>query len=410
MTTLSNAQPFCPGFDFTDPDLLHQRVPVEEFAYLRETAPVWWNDQPDNPFNDDGYWVVSRYEDVKAISRDCVLWSNNRNGAIMRLPEGMTAEHHEFSKAAIINCDGAEHARLRKLVSKLFTPRAVARIEAKLADAARDIVSNAAQRDSGDFVDDIAVHLPLIAIADLIGVPEQDRQALYRLTNAIMNNEDPEFAGQAMVANAELMAYAYVMAEERRRNPADDIITRLVQADTDGDALTEIEFGILVNILALGGNETARNAMTHGIKAFFEHPDQWELFKKERPATAVDEILRWSTPVHCLQRTATADVEIGGVTVREGQRVGLFYSSANFDDSVFHRPFEFDILRNPNPHLTFGGNGAHYCIGANLARLEIRLMFDEIANQLPDISKLAEPSRVRSGWINGIKHMDVKYR
>ena len=156
-------------------------------------------------------------------------------------------------------------------------------------------------------------------------------------------------------------------------------------------------------LLAVAGNETTRNAMTHGMNAFFDNPDQWELFKRERPETAADEIVRWATPVHCFQRTALADTELGGVTIREGQRVGLFYSSANYDEAVFDRPFEFNILRDPNPHLGFGGNGAHFCIGANLARMEIKLIFNEIADQIPNIAKLSEPQRLRSGWINGVK-------
>jgi cholest-4-en-3-one 26-monooxygenase len=177
-----------------------------------------------------------------------------------------------------------------------------------------------------------------------------------------------------------------------------------------GEAMGDVEFAFFVILLAVAGNETTRNAMTHGMNAFFENPDQWELFKRERPDTAVDEIVRWATPVHCFQRTALTDVELGDVTIREGQRVGLFYSSANYDESVFDAPFEFDVLRNPNPHLSFGGNGAHYCIGANLARMEIKLIFNELADQIPDIAKLAEPQRLRSGWINGIKELQVAYR
>ena len=225
-----------------------------------------------------------------------------------------------------------------------------------------------------------------------------------------MNTDDPDFDCDPAVANAELMGYAYNMAEERRRCPADDIVTRLIQADIDGESLGDIEFAFFVILLAVAGNETTRNAMTHGMNAFFDNPDQWELFKRERPDTAVDEIIRWATPVHCFQRTALADTELGGVTIHEGQRVGLFYSSANFDEDVFDRPFEFDILRDPNPHLGFGGNGAHYCIGANLARMEIKLIFNEIAEQLPNITKLAEPQRLRSGWINGVKELRVSYR
>ena len=295
-------------------------------------------------------------------------------------------------------------------MSRLFTPRAVAALEEKLAVASREIVAAAAAKDSGDFVADVAMNLPLQAIADLIGVPEADRERLFHWTNSIMNTDDPDFDSDPTTANAELMGYAYTMAEQRRRCPADDIVTRLVQADIDGEAMEDVEFAFFVILLAVAGNETTRNAMTHGMNAFFDNPDQWELFKRARPDSAIDEIIRWATPVHCFQRTALADVELGGVTIREGQRAGLFYSSANFDEDVFDRPFEFDILRNPNPHLAFGGNGAHYCIGANLARMEIKLIFDELADQVPDIAKLAEPKRLRSGWINGVKELEVSYR
>jgi cholest-4-en-3-one 26-monooxygenase len=399
-----------PGYDFTDPDVLLGGIPVTEFAELRKTAPVWWNEQDESIFGDGGYWVISRHADIKAISRDGALWSTNRKGAVMRLPDGVTADQLDLTKALLINHDAPEHTRLRKIVSRLFTPRAIATLEEKLALAAHDIVLAAVERNFGNFVDDIAMPLPLQAIADLIGVPEGDREKLFGWTNAIMNTDDPDFDADPTTANAELMGYAYNMAEERRRCPADDIVTRLIEADIDGQAMGDVEFAFFVILLAVAGNETTRNAMTHGMNAFFENPDQWELFKRERPDTAVEEIIRWATPVHCFQRTALSDVEIGDVTIAEGQRVGLFYSSANFDEDVFDRPFDFDITRNPNPHLAFGGNGAHFCIGANLARMEIKLIFNEIADQLPDIRKLSEPQRLRSGWINGVKGLQVAYR
>ncbi|MCV7314371.1 cytochrome P450 [Mycolicibacillus parakoreensis] len=406
------ACPFGHGFDFTDPDVIEGGIPVAEFAELRRTAPVWWNEQAPGStiFDDDGYWVISKHADIKAISRDSEVWSTNLKGAVMRLPDGVTADQLELTKALLINHDPPEHTRLRKIISKLFTPRAVAGLEDKLATAAHDIVAEAAAKGSGNFVDDVAMKLPLLAIADLIGVPEADREKLFHWTNLIMNTDDPDFDCDPAVANAELMGYAYTMAEERRRCPADDIVTRLVQADVDGEALGEAEFAFFVILLAVAGNETTRNAMTHGINAFIENPRQWEIYKAQRPESAADEIVRWSTPVHCFQRTAKTDVQIGGVTIGEGQRAGLFYSSANFDDDVFDHPFEFDITRNPNPHLGFGGQGTHYCIGANLARMEIRLIFDEIATQMPDITKLGEPQRLRSGWINGIKDLQLSYR
>ncbi|MDG5483030.1 cytochrome P450 [Mycolicibacterium gadium] len=401
--------PFGAGFDFTDPDVLLQGIPVNEFAELRKTSPVWWNDQQESIFDDGGYWVITRHEDIKAISRNGELWSTNRKGAVMRLPDGVTSEQLDLTKALLINHDAPEHTRLRKIVSRLFTPRAVAALEDKLAVAAREIVRAAKEKGTGDFVDDIAMSLPLLAIADLIGVPEADREKLFHWTNSIMNTDDPDFDSDPTTANAELMGYAYNMAEERRRCPADDIVTRLIEADMDGESLGDVEFAFFVILLAVAGNETTRNAMTHGINAFFENPDQWELFKQERPETTVDEIIRWATPVHCFQRTALVDTEIGGVTIREGQRAGLFYSSANFDEDVFENPFEFNILRNPNPHLAFGGNGAHFCIGANLARMEIKLIFNELADQIPNIAKLGEPQRLRSGWINGVKALPVSF-
>ncbi|KUI04649.1 steroid C27-monooxygenase [Mycolicibacterium acapulense] len=401
--------PFGPGYDFTDPEVLLRGIPVAEFAQLRKTAPVWWNEQPESIFDDGGYWVISRHEDIKAISRNGELWSTNRKGAVMRLPEGVTSDQLELTKALLINHDAPEHTRLRKLVSRLFTPRAITTLEERLATAAREIVAEAKQKGSGNFVDDIAMRLPLLAIADLIGVPEADREKLFHWTNAIMNTDDPDFDSDPTAANAELMGYAYAMAEERRRCPADDIVTRLIEADLDGESLDDVEFAFFVILLAVAGNETTRNAMTHGMNAFFENPEQWELFKRDRPATAADEIVRWATPVHCFQRTALADTELAGVTIREGQRVGLFYSSANFDEEVFDQPFRFDISRDPNPHLGFGGNGAHYCIGANLARMEIKLIFNEIADQIPGIAKAGEPQRLRSGWINGVKDLQVSY-
>jgi cholest-4-en-3-one 26-monooxygenase len=408
-----------PGYDFTDPDVLVKGIPVAEFAELRKTAPVWWNAQNESIFDDGGYWVITRHADIKAISRDGALWSTNRKGAVMRLPEGVTTEQLDLTKALLINHDAPEHTRLRKIISRLFTPRAIAALEEKLAVAAHEIVRAAAEKDTGDFVNDIAMSLPLQAIADLIGVPEADRERLFHWTNAIMNTDDPDFATDHVAANAELMGYAYNMAEERRRCPADDIVTRLVQADMNGEtgesgdaggSMDDIEFAFFVILLAVAGNETTRNAMTHGMNAFFENPDQWELFKRDRPDTAIDEIIRWATPVHCFQRTALEDIELGDVMIREGQRAGMFYSSANFDEEIFDRPFEFDILRDPNPHLSFGGNGAHFCIGANLARMEIKLIFNELADQIPDITKLAEPHRLRSGWLNGVKKLEVAYR
>ncbi|WP_280262684.1 cytochrome P450 [Nocardia abscessus] len=405
------------GFDFTDPALWETRNPVEEFAQLRRTAPVWWNEQSDESsggFRDGGYWVVSRHEDIKEISRKSGLFSSQRKGAVIRLPGQITLDQIELTGALLVNMDPPKHTKIRRIISKGFSPRAVEGLRAALADRAERIVRSAKQQGGGDFVEQVACELPLQAIAELLGVPQEDRRKLFDWSNQMLNYDDPEY-GDAVTTDAstnasmEILGYSWNMAEQRRAQPGDDIVTQLVNADLDGEALGSDEFGFFVILLAVAGNETTRNAITHGMKAFIDNPDQWELYKQQRPRTAPDEIIRWATPVTAFQRTATADTELGGKLIREGQRVGLFYSSANFDEEAFADPFSFDVLRDPNPHLAFGGTGAHFCVGANLARLEIDLMFNAIADVMPNLTQLAEPERLRSGWINGIKHWQVSY-
>jgi cholest-4-en-3-one 26-monooxygenase len=399
------------GFDFTDPDLLEQRLPVEEFVELRRTAPVWWNAQPHGiaGFQDDGYWVVSRHADVKEISRDTETFSSAENTAIIRFNEGMTREQIEAQRLILLNMDPPDHTKVRRIVSRGFTPRAVEALREPLRERARRIVDEALAAGSGDFVEQVSCELPLQAIAELLGVPQEDRKKIFNWSNEMVAYDDPEYDIDPETAAAEIVGYFAAMAEDRRANPRDDIVSKLVHADIDGEALTDDEFGFFVILLAVAGNETTRNAITHGMLAFFDHPDQWELFKRERPETAADEIVRWATPIVSFQRTAIRDTVLSGVEIKKGQRVGMFYSSANFDPDVFEDPQRFDITRDPNPHLGFGGQGAHYCLGANLARLEIGLMFNAIADVVPDIAKVGDPRRLRSGWINGVKEVQVKY-
>ncbi|MFD3458203.1 cytochrome P450 [Nocardia fluminea] len=405
------------GFDFTDPALWESRNPVQEFAELRRTAPVWWNAQTDaqsGGFRDGGYWVITKHEDIKEISRNPELFSSQRKGSVIRLPGEVTPEQIELTGALLLNMDPPKHTKIRRIISKGFTPRAVEGLRAALAERAAAIVHAAREAGGGDFVEQVACELPLQAIAELVGVPQQDRRKLFDWSNQMLNYDDPEY-GDATTTDAsstaamEILGYAWNMAEQRRAEPADDIVSTLVHADLDGEALGSDEFGFFVILLAVAGNETTRNAITHGMKAFIDNPDQWELYKQQRPRTAIDEIVRWATPVTVFQRTATADTELGGQLIRAGERVGLFYSSANFDEDAFERPFSFDILRDPNPHLAFGGTGTHFCVGANLARLEIELIFNAIADVMPDLSQVSEPQRLRSGWINGIKHWQVSY-
>jgi cholest-4-en-3-one 26-monooxygenase len=244
-----------------------------------------------------------------------------------------------------------------------------------------------------------------------MGVPQVDRKKLFDWSNQVVGDQDPEFAtNDPTAASIELIMYGMQMAAARSASPGDDLVTKLVQADVEGHRLSDDEFGFFVILLAVAGNETTRNSITQGMMAFTEFPDQWELFKKERPATAADEIVRWATPVTSFQRTALEDTELSGVKIKKGERVVMFYRSANFDEDVFDDPYAFNILRDPNPHVGFGGTGAHYCIGANLARMTIDLIFNAIANRMPDLTPISPPVRLRSGWLNGIKHWQVDYQ
>ncbi|MFG3257776.1 cytochrome P450 [Streptomyces sp. NPDC048172] len=403
------------GFDFTDPDVYEQRVPLPEFTLLRETAPVWWNSQPPGTggFEDDGYWVVTRHADVKEVSTHPEIYSSNLNTAVIRFADYMKREQIEVQRLIMLNMDPPEHTRVRGIVQRGFTPRAIRALEDALRTRATRIVEEAKERGTGDFVTDIAVELPLQAIAELIGVPQEDRARIFDWSNKMVAYDDPEYAITEKVGTdsaAELIGYAMTMAEARKECPAKDIVSQLVAAEDEGN-LTSDEFGFFVILLAVAGNETTRNAISHGMHAFLTHPEQWELFKRERPATTAEEIVRWATPVVSFQRTATQDTELGGQKIKAGQRVGLFYSSANNDPEVFDSPGVFDITRDPNPHLGFGGGGPHFCLGKNLAVVEINLIFNAIADALPDIAlEGPSPRRLRSAWINGIKELRVNYR
>jgi cholest-4-en-3-one 26-monooxygenase len=399
-------------FDFLDPDVNLVGLPVAELAHLRESEPIHWVDVPDGcgGFEDNGYWLVTKHTDVKEVSRRSDIFSSWQNGAIPTWPKEMTRESVELQRNVMLNMDAPHHTRLRKIISRGFTPRAIGRLEDELAQRAQNIAQTAAAAGSGDFVEQVSCELPLQAIAGLLGVPQEDRDKLFRWSNEMTGGEDPEYADvDPAQSSMELIMYAMAMADERGKNPTDDIVTTLIQADIDGEKLSDDEFGFFVIMLAVAGNETTRNSITHGMIAFANNPDQWELYKKERPSTAADEIVRWATPVTAFQRTANDDTELSGVQIKKGQRLVMSYRSANFDDEVFDDPYSFNILRDPNPHVGFGGTGAHYCIGANLARMTINLIFNAVADHMPDLKPISTPERLRSGWLNGIKHWRVDY-
>ncbi|MFN8089707.1 MAG: cytochrome P450 [Mycobacterium sp.] len=399
------------GFDPLDPDICVRGLPVGELAELRRAAPVWWCEQRigKGGFNDGGYWVVTKLKDVKEVSRRNDIYSSWENTAIPQFPDDMAREDIDLQRFVMLNMDGEHHDRLRRIISRGFTPRAINRLRDELDHRAQNIAKAAAAQGGGDFVEQVACELPLQAIADLLGVPQDDREKLFRWSNEMTGNDDSEFDVDPKQSSMEVLAYAMQMAEVKAKEPGEDIVTALINADIDGEKLSDDEFGFFVMMLAVAGNETTRNSITHGMIAFANNPDQWELYKKERPETAADEIVRWATPVTAFQRTALVDTELGGANIKKGQRVVMFYRSANFDEDAFDEPEKFNILRSPNPHVGFGGTGVHFCIGANLARMTINLIFNAVADHMPDLTSVGTPERLRSGWLNGIKHWQVDY-
>ena len=405
----------CPveHLDLIDPDTFAGGTPHELFAQLRDEAPVFWHEQPGSW--GDGFWVVTRYDDILEVSRRPEVFSSAERGVL--LSTGTLQEEQdalETTKMLPVNMDPPEHTAYRNIVQRAFTPRTIRNLEPRLAEFTHGIIDRALEKGEGDFVRDVAAELPLLAICELMGVPAEDRQAMFDLSNRLIGFDDPEFRTSpedAMIASAEMYTHADALAAARRECPKDDVVTKLLQASVDGEALSQEQFDLFFLLLVVAGNETTRNAITHGMQAFFEHPDQWELFKKERPLeTATEEIIRWATPVIEFQRTALSDYELGGETIKAGERVVIYYSSGNRDERALPRPDAFDITREQNEHVSFGGGGPHFCLGANLARAEIRIMFDVLADRMPDIAPLGPPRMLRSMFINGIKELPVRYR
>jgi cholest-4-en-3-one 26-monooxygenase len=394
--------------DLYDLDQYERALPLEQLARLRNEAPVFRHNDPELP---EGFWALTRHADVEFVSRNADIFSSfDKSALISEFPQ----EQLEQLQLLMLNQDPPQHTRTRSLVNRGFTPRMIGQLEKRIYSVCCDIIDKAVQQGEGDFVTLCAAELPLILIADLMGVPLEDRHKVFDWSNRMVGANDPEYGvtpEEARDASIEMFMYANELAEKKRQEPKDDIITKLLQADEEGDVLSELEFDSFFMLLAVAGNETTRNAITGGMYALIKNPEQWDKLKNDPSLlpTAADEIVRYVSPVMHFRRQATRDIEVGGQLIKKGEKVVIYYTSANRDESVFEDPDTFDITRDPNPHLGFGGGGPHFCLGRHLAKLEIEELFRALIERVDRVELVSEPRRLRSNFINGIKEMQVRF-
>ena len=383
------------------------------FQRLRDEARIPFYPEPD--YGDlpqgPGYWALTRYEDVMYASRHPELFCSGRGGTnIGDIPQ----EIADFI-GSIINMDDPRHKKLRSLVNHGFTPKALAQLLDQVRDRTTEVIDAVAEKGECDFVAEIAAPMPLAIVCDMVGVPPSQRQAIFEASNLILGVGDPEYVQsmeQLMAAFMSVHQIAMEIGEHRVKHPADDITTILMNAEVDGERLTVAEFASFFILLVVAGNETTRTAISHGAWAFQQHPDQRALWSGDfdtHAQNAVEEIVRWASPVIHFRRTATQDTEIAGQPIAEGEKVVMWFNSANRDERAFDDPYRFDITRSPNPHVGYGGGGPHFCLGANLARREIRVMFEQLFQRLPDLEITGEPAMLQSAFIHGIKRMPCAF-
>ena len=403
--------------DLSSHDAFVEEVPLWAFKELRERDPVHW--QPESTPN-HGFWNITRFRDIEDVLRDTKRFSSAHGITL----EEQTEEEVE-ARRSMIDMDPPNHSRLRRLVTKLFTRSAVAEYEGFVREQARLVLDKGLPRGEFDFVEEISRELPIRVLARIMGVPDQDLPMCVELGDAMIAQADPEYS-RAVIdkedtseyrllpfrspAAVELMAYGHELADQRRENPRDDLVTKLVQSEVDGEHLTKAQFDNFFCLLIVAGNETTRHAITHGTKALVEHPDQWQRLRDDSALMppAAEEILRYGSPTMHFRRTATQDLQIHDTMVKRGDKVVVWFVSGNYDDEVFPNAERFDVGRDPNPHMAFGSGGPHVCLGAHLARLEVRVMFEEMVPRLRSLEITGPIERLRSNFINGIKHMPVR--
>jgi cholest-4-en-3-one 26-monooxygenase len=392
---LSDSRSFVPG------------VPHAWLAHLRRHDPVHWQDEPGGP----GYWAVMKYEDCVTVNRDFERFSSATKGT---MPFEMSEDEIAQQSLMMLNMDPPLHTRYRRLVNKGFTPRMVRDLEESIHRSADSIIDQVIETGAADFVTDLSAELPLQVIAELLGVPQDDRHKMFDWSNRMVGSEDPEYqahAEMALTSAMELYAYAAELFGKKRIDPHADLMSVLTTVEIEGERLSDMELELFFLLLTVAGNETTRNLMSGAMHAFFQYPDQWQRLLADRSLlpSAVDEMLRFVTPVMNFRRTATCDAVLSGTQIKAGDKVVFYHASGNRDEEIFENPDAFDIGRDPNPHIAFGGGGPHFCLGANLARMEIRVMFEHLLDRMPDIHQDGDAQRLQSQFINGVKHLPVAF-
>jgi cholest-4-en-3-one 26-monooxygenase len=387
-------------------DTWGREVPHDQFDRLRREAPVYWHPEVDGP----GFWAITRHADVRAISHDWETFSSELGATFIPTQDEESLAQLRLS---ILNMDPPKHNRARRLVSKAFTPRMITRLVEEIERRAAVVVDGVIDRGECEFVEEIAAQVPVQMICEMIGLEAEQWPRMFEISNDLIGaRDDPDYAHvDTEAASAEIFALCDAVAEDRRNNPRDDLMTALVQAELDGERLDNIELDLFFITLVVAGNETTRNLINHSLLALVEHPDQAQRLRDDPSLwdTAVEEMLRWGSSIHNFRRTATRDTELRGVPIAAGDTLVMYYASANRDEEVFDDPHTFDVGRTPNDHVTFGGGGVHYCLGANLARAEIRATMRQVVERLPEIQLSAPPERLTSDFVNGIKRMPVTW-
>ena len=378
-------------------------------ARLRRERPIAWHQHPDSG---RGFWSLTRFDDIAAASRDWETFSSAYGIQVLTDPE----DTDRIGIRSMISTDPPKHTKLRSIVNRGFTPRMVAKAEDSVRRRAREIVDTIAPKGKVEFVSEVSAALPVAIICDMVGVPEADRPRLLDLTNRLLAGGDAEYGGtkeSLMQAGHELRDYGLWLGKSRLEHPQEDIATTLVHAELDGEALPPEDLGPFILLLIAAGNETTRNAISHGLWALTQFPDEKRRWLEDldgRAISAAEEIVRWASPVLHMRRTLTRDAAFGGVEMEKGQKIAMWYISANRDEAHFTDPYRFDITRDPNHQGGFGTGGAHFCLGAHLARREVVVMLTELLRRLPDIEATGKPEKLRSNFVHGIKRLPAAFK